>query len=110
MEAANEIRNFPRLDYLENVSTSNLSDPTAETAIDISYYTTRMDMVHQACHEADPQIEKWLFEALTRDVSYPYLKSVMDIPCGRDYFYERYRKAFWILDKIRENSSSYYSN
>lgn len=70
--------------------------------MDISYYTTRMDIVKRACHEADPVIEKWLFEALTRDVTYPYLKSVMDIPCGRDYFYERYRKAFWVLDKIRE--------
>lgn len=107
MEAANEIRKFPRPNFSENVSTKNLSDPTAEIAMDISYYTTRMDMVHRACHEADPQIEKWLFEALTRDVSYPYLKSVMNIPCGRDYFYERYRKAFWVLDKIREKVCIY---
>lgn len=101
-EEVNEMSKFPRMEFSENVSNREFSDVTGNTAIDISYYTTRMDLIKEVCKKADPDIEKYLFEALTRDVSYPYLKSVMDIPCGRDYFYDRYRKAFWLLNIYRE--------
>ena len=28
-----------------------------------------------------------------------YLKSKLDIPCGRDMYYDRYRRFFWLLIK-----------
>lgn len=36
--------------------------------------------------------------------------STLEIPCGRGYFYERYRKFFWCLDRVREKVPSYYRN
>ena len=109
-KAVNEITKFPRMDFSENISSPEFSDMTGNTAIDISYYTSRMDAVKKVCHMADEGIEKWLFLALTKDYTYPYLKSVLDIPCGRDYFYERYRRALWILSDIREKIISYNRN
>lgn len=26
----------------------------------------------------------------------------LDIPCGKDLYYDRYRRFFWLLDKLRE--------
>ena len=106
----NEMLKIPRMNFSENVSNPEFSDMTGNTAIDISYYTSRMDAVKKVCHMADEGIEKWLFLALTKDYTYPYLKSVLDIPCGRDYFYERYRRALWILSDIREKIISYNRN
>ena len=69
-----------------------------------------MDAIKEACELADPEISKFLFKAVTEDLSYPYLKTVLDIPCGRDYFYERYRKFFFILSDIREKVLFYSRN
>lgn len=33
--------------------------------------------------------------------------STLEIPCGRGYFYERYRNFFWCLDRVREKIVSY---
>lgn len=57
-----------------------------------------MEIVEQSAIDADPDIFEWLLRSVTEGVSYGSL----EVPCGRDYFYERYRKFFWLLDKVRE--------
>lgn len=57
-----------------------------------------MEIVEQSAIDADPDIFEWLLRSVTEGVSYGSL----EVPCGRDYFYDRYRKFFWLLDKVRE--------
>ena len=78
------------------------SDLTAKYAIKKAEYAERIKIVEQAALEADEYLYEYILKAVTEGLSYPYLKTKMDIPCGRDMYYDRYRKFFWILDRLRE--------
>lgn len=73
------------------------SDSTAATVMKREYYLTRMKLVEETAKMADPTIAEYLFKGVTTDVGYTYLKNVMDIPCGKDMYYDRYRRFFWLL-------------
>lgn len=53
-------------------------------------------LVEEAARQSGPGIEKHLLFAITSGV--PYVK-LDGIPCGVDYFYERRKKCFYLLDK-----------
>lgn len=63
-------------------------------------YLKYMEMVEQSCVAADPDIYEWLLKSVTDGVSYSNLRAA-GLPCSKDYYYERYRKFFWHLDKVR---------
>ena len=76
-------------------------DPTGKCVEMKSGYLERMDLVRRTAYEADPQLAEYIFKAVTEGLSYTYLSTVMDIPCGKDMYYDRYRKFFWLLSKSR---------
>lgn len=78
------------------------SDPTAKCAIKKAYYAERIEMVENAAKEADPYLYKYILRAVTEELSFTYLKTVMNIPCGKDMYYDRYRKFFWLLSNTRD--------
>lgn len=80
---------------------SGISDKTGDTAVKRASMRARMEMIEQAAIAADPDIYTFIFKSVTQGISYEKL-IVSGVPCGRDYFYDRYRKFFWILDQIRE--------
>ena len=82
-------------------SGTDIYDPTANLAIKREFYHRRMEMVVKAALEADKSIWQFIFESVTKELSYAVMQT-RGIPCSRDYFYDRYRKFFFILDKIRE--------
>jgi hypothetical protein len=82
--------------------TSNLpGDPTGKRAIMKAHYAEKISLIEKAAEEADKYIYDYIIKAVTEDLSYSYLKSKLDIPCGKDMYYDRYRKFFWILNKLR---------
>ena len=78
----------------------DISDKTAKLAIRAAELDGYMRMVVECCKEADSYIWTWLLEGVTSGVSYGTL-AARGIPCGKDYYYDRYRKFFWLLDKER---------
>lgn len=76
-------------------------DPTAKCVELKSGYMERMDLVRRTAYDADPDLADYIFKAVTEGLSYTYLKSVMNIPCGRDMYYDRYRRFFWLLSNSR---------
>jgi hypothetical protein len=86
----------------ERLSSSDVpGDLTAKYAIRQADYATKIKMIEEAAMEADPVLYKYILKAVTEDLSYPYLKTKMNIPCGRDMYYDRYRRFFWILSNSR---------
>lgn len=86
----------------ERVPSGNLpGDPTAKRAIARAQLTERIEMVEQIAREADDYLWYYILKGVTENLSYTYLKSKMDIPCGKDMYYDRYRKFFWLLSKVR---------
>ena len=80
---------------------SRMYDSTADKAIQQAELAHNMAIIENTAIDTDPDLSIYIFKAVTEGVSYPYLQTVMDIPCGRDMFYERYRRFFWLLDQVR---------
>ena len=87
------------IDRLPSVSMP--SDLTAKYAIKKIQYSERVKMIEQAAREADEFLYRYILKAVTEGLSYTYLKSKMSIPCGRDMYYDRYRRFFWLLSEMR---------
>lgn len=85
----------------ERVSGNIPGDPTAASAIRKTYYLERIKMIEQAAMDADGGLYQYILKAVTEDLSYTYLKSKLSIPCGKDMYYDRYRRFFWLLNQSR---------
>lgn len=81
---------------------SGKSDPTLKIAEQRLFYAQRMETVSKIAKKTDKTLGDYIFKAVTEGYSYTYLKAKLDIPCGRDVYYELYRKFFWLLDKERQ--------
>lgn len=79
-----------------------LNSPTENCAIAKKRYLDNMELVENACEYADRDLRSYILEAVTKGRSYTYLSTVLGIPCSRDTYYDRYRKFFWILSKLKE--------
>lgn len=77
------------------------SDLTAKHAMRKLYYAERIKMIEQAAMDADKDLYIHILKAVTEGLSFTYLKTRLDIPCGRDMYYDRYRKFFWLLNESR---------
>ena len=90
------------LSTIENVPTSNLpGDPTAKRAVMKAHYSERINLIERIAMEADRYLYEYILKAVTENLSYTYLKSRLGIPCGKDMYYDRYRKFFWLLSASR---------
>ena len=90
------------LSTIERVPTSNLpGDPTAKRAVMKAHYQERMDLIEKVAMETDRCLHGYILKAVTENLSYTYLRSKMGMPCGRDMYYDRYRRFFWLLNQAR---------
>lgn len=76
-------------------------DPTGNAAVRRAYYKERIELIERAAEDADEELKDYILKAVTEGLSYTQLKSKFNIPCGRDMYYDRYRRFFWILNKER---------
>ena len=81
---------------------STPGDPTCKCAEMRNRYFEKMDLIRRIAYEADPFLASYIFKAVTEDLSFTYLKTRLEIPCGRDMYYDRYRKFFWLLSEARK--------
>lgn len=90
------------LSTIEHVPTSNLpGDPTAKRAMMKAHYLEKINLIEEIAKEADRYLYSYIIKAVTENLSYTYLKSRLEIPCGKDMYYDRYRKFFWLLSEAR---------
>lgn len=73
------------------------SDPTGLIASNRALYGHYIDIIDHCCQEAGGDICDWIHKAVTLGKSY----ATLNPPCSKAYFYKRYRKFFWLLDKCR---------
>lgn len=82
---------------------NEVNDPTSKTVETKSIYFNRMFLLERTAIDADPYLASYILKGVTEGHSYNYLKSRLGIPCGRDMYYDRYRRFFWLLSKSKEN-------
>lgn len=79
---------------------TNKKNLVEDRAIKITRLRTSIELIHKCCKEAAPDLEEYIFKAVTRGCTYESF--IADgIPACRDTFYDRYRRFFWLLDKYR---------
>lgn len=87
----------------EKTTSSNIpSDITAKYGMMKAHYDRRIKLIEKIALDTDEFLYPYILKAVTEGLSYPYLKTQMDIPCGRDMYYDRYRKFFWLLSELRD--------
>lgn len=90
------------LSMIERVPTDNIpGDPTAKRAMMKAYYSDKIALIEKVALETDAHLHSYILKAVTEGLSYAYLKTKLNMPCGRDMYYDRYRRFFWILSKSR---------
>ena len=75
----------------------DISDRTGRIASIVEVINRKMEMIEQSAIRADGDIYPWIIKCVTEGMGYLNLNA----PCSKDYFYDRYRKFFWILDHVR---------
>ena len=81
---------------------SALSDPTLKAADARLFYTNRIEMVERIAKETDPVIGHYILVGVTCGASYEAMNARSQIPCGKDMYYDYYRKFFWLLSRERK--------
>lgn len=90
------------IDLSEKMSkTNNITDPTADIAIAKEEMLRKINLIKEVAKNADESLCDYILIAVTKGYSYKYLKTVMNIPCSKDMYYDRYRKFFYLLSKER---------
>lgn len=74
-------------------------DPTGEIAVKRALLTDKIRLVETAVMLTSDEFYRYLLKAVTEELSYTYLSTVMRIPCCRDLYFQYYRKFFWILSQ-----------
>lgn len=78
-------------------NTGEYSDWVGKIATEMTIISDKMALVEQTCTDADDILGEYLLRSVTEGRSYTYLTTVLEIPCGRDLYYDIYRKFFWML-------------
>ncbi len=78
------------------------SDITAKYGMMKAHYDRRIKLIEECAMEADEFLYRYILRAVTEGLSYTNLKVSHNIPCGRDMYYDRYRRFFWLLSEKRD--------
>ena len=81
----------------DSVQKSLYSDRTPEVAIELENCRHKILLVENASRAADVAIGDYILKGVTEGLSYDCLAAMYEIPCGKDMYYDRYRKFFWYL-------------
>lgn len=80
----------------------SISDPTNQMAVCRLRYEENIKTVEEIAALSDPTLAKWIIKGVTENLSYDYLRYQLEIPAGRDMYYDRYRRFFWLLDQRKK--------
>lgn len=70
---------------------------TEEQAMRLEELDSKMELVRSTAYVADPILGEYIFEGVTTGKSYASMNAKYDIPCSKDYYYDRFRKFFYLL-------------
>ena len=60
-------------------------------------YLDQMNLIEECARLTDPYLGSYILKGVTEGLPYTYFKMRENIPCGKDLYYELYRKFFYIL-------------
>lgn len=79
------------------IRSTEWSDPTGNTVCRSEAARRKMQLIEECSRMASEELSGYILRAVTEGLSYVTLEMMHNIPCGRDMFYDRVRKFFFIL-------------
>lgn len=84
----------------------NIRKPVEEEVERRDRFLSYIDMVNKTLEKAFSEIpdsfRNYILEAITTNKSYEWLRTMHNVPFGKDYYFKRYRTFYWLLDKVRK--------
>ena len=79
---------------------TNVGNPTEALGMKLTELKSKIDTVEMTAIETDPTLAKYILKAVTNeDVTFNYLKTIMEMPCERDMYYDRRRRFYWLMSQ-----------
>lgn len=85
--------------YNYKYGTDEWANPTEEEAIEHEELREKMKLIEKTAKNSGGEIYEYLFKAVTEDLSFTYLRTKLDMPCGRDKYYKTRDKFFYLLSQ-----------
>ena len=88
--------------YSDMPKGTTIGNPTERLGIELSDLIGNIRLLEEVAKEAGEDLAPYILASVTQDyATYNYLKS-LNMPCGRNAFYDRRQKFFWLLsEKLR---------
>lgn len=88
--------------YEDKIQKSGYSDPTADQALILDWYDSKIGLVEKAAYLAHPILKDYILQNVTEGRTYDQIRAYEDIPVGRKKFYEICRAYYWHLSQLRD--------
>lgn len=76
----------------------NTESQVEEAAIKADKIHDRIRLIESTAKEAMPDLSDYILKAVTNtDITYHQLRTLTNIPCGKNVFYNARRKFYWLL-------------
>lgn len=84
----------------DRVQSSGDYDPTETTGIRMAELSRNIGLIEDTVREAGAEIYKWMLLGVTDEgATYNYLRMSKGIPCGKNMYFEKRRKFYYLLSK-----------
>ena len=82
----------------DRVQTSGGFDPVEENGTRMAELSKKIGIIEKTATETDPELYQWILQGVTDEfATYKYLKTIKGIPCGKDMYYNRKRRFYFLL-------------
>lgn len=81
------------------IPSSRFDDPTSSAGLKLAAISEKIEKVETACFKADSILGNYILMSVTEGKSFEQLNAKYNIPCCKNYFYDKRRKALWLLNK-----------
>lgn len=61
----------------------------------------KINLIMDTAMETDSELYAYILKGVTEERPYEYLQTMLQIPCCRDTYYDRYRKFYYLLSQKR---------
>lgn len=78
-----------------------VGNETERIAIEKTVLKNKIDLVEKTAMETDKSLWFYILQGVVEERTYVYLRNTMNMPCGRNMYYDRYRRFFWLLDRTQ---------
>lgn len=84
----------------DKVQTSGDFDPVETAGIRRAELAEKIEKIEQTATETDAEMSQWILKGVTEEfATYQYLHNTLGMPCGKDMFYHRKRRFYFLLSQ-----------